>query len=501
MKRIEELPDAELRIFVRPELPAPDALSTVYLIGICGTGMGSLAGLFQASGYLVSGSDDAAWPPMSTRLADLGIRVIQGYDAAHLEPAPDLVVVGNACTPRHVEAASARERGLTQASLPEALRRYFIEGRTSLVVAGTHGKTTTTSLLVHVMRSAGLDPSFLVGGVMRNGNASYGVGEGQHFVVEGDEYDSAYFDKRPKFLHYAPHRAIVTSMEFDHANIYDDWTDYREAFRTFASTIPAGGTLVLNGDAPEVAALGLWTRAEVITYGVEAPFVDFTATSLVHENGGTSFNLVRRGEDLGRLFLPLAGTHNLLNTLAVCAVALGEGVTVGALRCGLASFEGIKRRQEIRGEEAGALVIDDFAHHPTAVRATIQAIRERWPDRRLVAVFEPRSNSSRRKVFEAGYIEAFLGADAVFLTTPPFRHNDRREDFMDVNHVAAELVRAGIPVGLGKDADELLPHLSRFAQSGDVVLIMSNGDFGNLHARLLDELKARPAYETGSHDR
>lgn len=492
MKRIADLPDAELRVFDRPDLPPPDTISSVYLIGICGTGMGSLAGLFQAAGYRVSGSDDAAWPPMSTRLADLGIRVIQGYDAAHLDPAPDLVVVGNACTPRHPEAASARDRLLTQASLPEALRRYFIDGRTSLVVAGTHGKTTTTSLLVHVLRSAGLDPSFLVGGVMRNGNASYGLGKGPHFVVEGDEYDSAYFDKRPKFLHYAPHRAIVTSMEFDHADIYDDWNDYREAFRTFAATLPAGGTLVLNGDAPEVAALGLWTRADVVTYGIEAPFVDFTATNRVSEDGGTGFNLVRRGEDLGRLFLPLAGTHNLLNTLAVCAVALGEGVDMDGLRRGLASFEGIKRRQEVRGEEAGAVVVDDFAHHPTAVRATLQAIRERWPERRLVAVFEPRSNSSRRKVFEAGYIEAFLGADAVFLATPPFRHNDRREDFMDVNHVAAELVRAGIPVMLGKDADELLPLLSGFVQGGDVVLIMSNGGFGNIHARLLDELKARP---------
>lgn len=493
MKRLDDLPDADLRRFDRPTLPSPDAIRSVYLVGICGTGMGSLAGLFQAAGYRVRGSDDQAWPPMSTRLAELGIDVLQGYDPAHLDPAPDLVVVGNACTPRHVEASVARENGLAQASLPEALHRYFIEGRTSLVVAGTHGKTTTTSLLVHVMRSAGLDPSFLVGGVMRNGNASYGLGRGPHFIVEGDEYDSAYFDKRPKFLHYAPHRAIVTSMEFDHADIYDDWNDYRSAFRSFAGTLPEGGTLVLNGDAPEVAALGLWTRADVVTYGLETPFVDFTARDLDHADGATDFTLVRRGTELGRLHLPLAGTHNLLNTLAVCAVALGEGVTMDGLARGLASFEGIRRRQEVRGEAAGAVVVDDFAHHPTAVRATLQAIRERWPSRRLVAVFEPRSNSSRRKVFEAGYIEAFRGADAVFLASPPFRHNDRREDFMDVHHVAAELVRGSVPVVLGRDADELLPLLSGFVAAGDVVLIMSNGGFGNLHTRLLDSLSNRPA--------
>jgi UDP-N-acetylmuramate: L-alanyl-gamma-D-glutamyl-meso-diaminopimelate ligase len=491
MRRIEDLPDAHLRVFDRPALPDAEAFEDVYLIGICGTGMGSLAGLFHQAGYRVRGSDAAAWPPMSTRLGELGIPVLEGFDADHLDPPPGLVVVGNACTPTHVEAARARESSLAQASLPEAIAQYFIRDRVSLVVAGTHGKTTTTSLLVHVLRTAGLDPGFLVGGVMRNGDMSYGIGAGAHFVIEGDEYDSAYFDKRPKFLHYRPTHAVVTSLEFDHADIYDTWNDYRDAFREFARTVNPAGSLVLNADDPEVRTLARHTGARVVTYGLAAADLDVTAGGVSSEGDGQRFTLVRRGTDLGTFFLPMSGRHNLSNALAVCAVALGEGVTPRALREGLATFAGIRRRQEIRGEVDRVTVLDDFAHHPTAVRATIDAVRERWPERRLVAVFEPRSNSSRRKVFEEGYMGAFDRADAVFLSTPPFRHNDRAEDFMDIGRVTASLERRGIHTGLGRDADELLPALLDWIRPGDVVLVMSNGGFGNIHARLLAALAER----------
>lgn len=491
MRRIQDLPDAHLRIFDRPTLPREDALADVYLIGICGTGMGSLAGLFREAGYVVRGSDAAAWPPMSTRLATLGIPVYEGYDAGRLDPPPDLVVVGNACTPTHVEAARARDEGLVQTSLPEALARYFIRDRTSLVVAGTHGKTTTTSLLVHVLRTAGIDPGFLVGGVMRNGDVSYGLGEGSVFITEGDEYDSAYFDKRPKFLHYRPTHAIVTSVEFDHADIYETWTDYRDAFREFSQLVNPAGSLVLNADDPEVLALARHTGARVVTYGLAAADLDFTAGSIRSEGDGQRFTLLHRGKESGSYFLPMSGRHNLGNALSVCAVALGLGVTPDSLREGLLSFAGIRRRQEIRGEVNQVTVIDDFAHHPTAVRATIDAIRERWPERRLVAVFEPRSNSSRRKVFEEGYVAAFDRANAVFLSTPPFRHNDRAEDFMDIDRVTDALERRGIHTALGRDADELLPALLSWIEPGDVVLIMSNGGFGNIHARLLSDLTNR----------
>jgi UDP-N-acetylmuramate: L-alanyl-gamma-D-glutamyl-meso-diaminopimelate ligase len=487
MKNIADLPDAHLRIFERPDAPAPEALGEVYLIGICGTGMGSLAGLFQQAGYRVRGADANVYPPMSTRLADLGIPVHHGFDPAHLDPPPDLVVVGNACTPTHPEAAYARERRLAQLSLPEALTRYFIRDRRSLVVAGTHGKTTTTSMLVHALRSAGLDPGFLVGGVMRNGGVSYAVGRGPHFVVEGDEYDSAYFDKRPKFMHYRPTSAIVTSMEFDHADIYEGWDDYREAFRAFVGLVPARGLLALCGDDPEVRALAAHTKARVRHYGL-GPGAGVTARDVHRSAEGQRFTLVVDGEALGEVFLPMSGRHNLLNALAVCALALDEGLSAETIAAGFASFEGIRRRQEVRGEAGGVLVVDDFAHHPTAVRETIRAARERWPEHRLVAVFEPRSNSSRRKVFEEGYMQAFDDADAVFFSAPPFRHNDRPEDFMDIDRLVRNLGARGLPAAVHPSAEALLPPLAASLRPGDVALIMSNGGFGGIHEKLLTTL-------------
>ena len=494
MKDLAALPDAHLRQFDRSPLPPPSKIQDVYLIGICGTGMGSLAGLLQQAGYRVSGADQAAYPPMSTRLREMGIEVLEGYDAAHLEPAPDLVVVGNACVPTHPEAAVAREQGMAQCSLPEALAHFFIRDRRSLVVAGTHGKTTTTGMLVHVLRSADVDAGFLVGGVLTGDGRSYDVGTAPYFVVEGDEYDSAYFDKRPKMMHYRPQSAIVTSMEFDHADIYDDWDDYREAFQHFATTVPGGGFLALS-DSPDVRALADHTEARVRVFGLDETS-DITARDVRPIEGGQRFTLVQNGDALADVFLPMSGRHNLRNALAVCAVALDEGIAPDVIAEGLASFQGMKRRQEIRGEAGGVLVIDDFAHHPTAVRETVRAIRERWPKRRLVAVFEPRSNSSRRKVFERAYAEAFEGAAAVFLSAPPLRHNDRADDFLDTDVLVERIQRQSIPASAHLSADALLPHLLAELQPGDVALVMSNGGFGGIHEKLLAALSEREAEQT-----
>ena len=490
MKKLTDFPDAHLRIFKRPLVPHPDATDDVYLIGICGTGMGSLAGLFQQAGYRVRGSDAAAYPPMSTRLAEMGIAVLEGFNPAHLNPPPDLVIVGNACIPTHAEAAYAREQSLVQQSFPQALSHFFLQGRRSLVVAGTHGKTTTTGMLVHVLREAGLDPGFLVGGVMTNGNVSYSVGTGPHFVVEGDEYDSAYFDKRPKFMHYRPTSAIVTSMEFDHADIYDDWDDYREAFRAFANLVPSGDLLVLCGDDAPVRALAEHTVARVRFYGLQDG-ADVTARNIQPTEGGQRFTLTVDAEARGEIVLPMSGRHNLLNALAVCTVALDEGLTPDELAQGFRTFLGMKRRQEVRGDVAGILVVDDFAHHPTAVRETIYAVAERWPGRRVVAVFEPRSNSSRRKIFETPYAEAFDGAALAFFSAPPFRHNDDAMRFMNAETVARTITQRGVPASIYPDADTLLPPLLEAVQPGDVVLIMSNGSFGGLHDRLLENLEKR----------
>lgn len=488
MKRLEDYPDAHLRIFDRPA--PPDRPGSAYLIGICGTGMGALAGLFQEAGMTVSGSDASVYPPMSTRLAAMGIPVHEGFDPAHLIPPPDVVVVGNACTPTHVEAAAARERHLPQLSLPEAVARYFIGDRRSLVVAGTHGKTTTTSLLAHVLRENRLDPGFLVGGVMNNGGISYAVGSGPHFVIEGDEYDSAYFDKRPKFLHYRPTAAIVTSVEFDHADIYASMDAYREAFREFAAIVPPDGVLVLNGDEPEVAALARHARSRIRSYGLDSPSLDVTATDIRTDENGQSFVPIVDGRHLGRMYLGMSGRHNLMNALAVLCVVLEEGLTPEQADAGFRTFSGIQRRQQVVGIEQNIVVVDDFAHHPTAVRATIQAARERWSARRVVAVFEPRSNSSRRKVFEAGYTEAFSDAHAVFLSTPPFRHNDDPSNFMDIDAVLSAIRAQGTDAFKGSDADAILPMLIRYLKPGDVALIMSNGSFGGIHRRLLDALKS-----------
>jgi len=491
VRRLEDFPDAALRIFDRPAPPPPGDVRSVYLIGICGKGMGALAELLVGAGYAVRGSDDAPYPPMSTRLRALGIPIDEGYDPAHLDPAPDVVVVGNAATPTHPEAAAARERGLVQLSLPEALAHFFLHDRKPLVVAGTHGKTTTTGLLAHVLAAAGRDPGFFVGGVLAGEDATARRGTGAPFAVEGDEYDAAYFDKRPKMWLYRPTSAVVTSLEFDHADIYADWDDYRAAFEHFAGLLPPHGLLVLNADAGDVRALAAHTHARVRTYALDTE-ADLTARDLRPEPGGQRFTLVVDGAPAAEAFLPLGGRFNVANALAVAALALDEGLTPAEVAAGLASFRGMKRRQEVAGEAGGVLVVDDFAHHPTAVEATVKGVRERWPGRRIVAVFEPRSNSSRRKLFETPYGESFDSADRVFLATPPLRHNDDLADFMDPETVAATIRRRGTPATSYPSADALLPDLLTALQPGDLALVMSNGSFDGLVAKLLSALSDAP---------
>ena len=491
MKSAADLPDAHLRTFSRPPLPSPDAIDDVYLVGICGTGMGALAGLFRQAGYAVRGSDEAAYPPMSTHLAVQGIPVLEGYDPAHLDPPPDLTIVGNACTPTHPEATVAREERLPQASFPEALGHYVLAdpARHPIVVAGTHGKTTTTGLIIHLLAEAGCDPGFLVGGVMQDRETSYALGSGAPFVVEGDEYDSAYFDKRPKFVHYRPHRAVVTSMEFDHADIYADPQEYRRAFEAFVALLDAdAGPLALCGDHEAVRSLAAHTQAPVRTYGLAA-HNDVTVRDVRETPDGQDATLVVDGESVAALHLPMHGRHNLQNALAASAMALAEGVSPEQIANGLASFPGMKRRQEVRGEPGGVLVLDDFAHHPTAVDATLRGIRAAHPERRLLAVFEPRSNSSRRKVFEAAYSRAFDAADRVFLKAPPVRHNDAADAMLDPSVVVERLRAQSIPANTFADVDTLLDALVRAARPGDVALLMSNGSFDGLHERLLTALR------------
>lgn len=486
---IDELPDASLRQFSRPDVPPPAEIEDVHLIGICGTGMGALAGLFHEAGMNVGGADDGVYPPMSTHLAERGIPVQEGYDPTHLDPPPDLTVVGNACTPTHPEAAYAREERLPQQSFPEALSHCFLtDARRPLVVTGTHGKTTTTGLLVHLLRQAGRDPGFLIGGVMENTGQSYALGTDAPFVIEGDEYDSAYFDKRPKFMHYRPQAVVVSSVEFDHADIFADRGDYRNAFENFVGLLDTDGLLALCGDDPDVRALADHTSATARTYGFD-PNNDVRAEDLTTTADGQRFTLRLDGQSEDVRF-PHPGRHNVENALAAALLAHREGVSLPEIAAGLASFEGMKRRQEVRGCPNDVLVIDDFAHHPTAVAATVRAVRTAHPNRRLVAIFEPRSNTSRRALFQDEYGSAFDAANRVFLKTPPVRHNDDPDAMLDPEAVVQTIRARGTPAETFDDVETVLPTLVDTLRPGDVALLMSNGSFGGLPERLPTALAA-----------
>lgn len=492
---IDDLPDADLRRFDRPSVPPPDELEDIYFIGICGTGMGALAGLCKEAGYSVRGSDDGVYPPMSTHLAAQDIPVFDGYDPAHLDPPPDLTVVGNACTPTHPEATYAREKQLPQQSFPEALAHCFLtDARRPLVVTGTHGKTTTTGLVVHLLQYAGLDPGFLVGGVRQSGGGSYALGSDPPFVVEGDEYDSAYFDKRPKFMHYRPHHAVVTSVEFDHADIFADEEDYRRTFQSFVELVHPDGVLALCGDSPNTRALVNHTNATVRTYGLAAGN-DVRASPVTATPDGQQFTL-HVADRQAEVYLPLHGDHNVQNALAAALLAHREGMSVEQIANGLAAFPGMKRRQERRGCPNDILLLDDFAHHPTAVRATLQAVRRGHPNRRVVAIFEPRSNSSRRKIFETAYGEAFDDANLAFLKAPPVRHNDDAETMLDPATVIQTIRNRGTRADTFEDVDSMLPTLLETLRPGDVAVLMSNGSFDGLPDRLLDALDS----DTNSHE-
>lgn len=485
-KKLAQLPDAELRTFARTAVD-PAQIKRVHLVGVCGTAVGSLAGLLREAGYVVSGSDEGCYPPMDALIQELGITFFEGFDAKHLEGA-DVVVVGNASRPDNPEAAYARDNGVPTLSLSEAVAMLFIKDKRSLVVAGTHGKTTTSGLLAHVFASAGKDPSYLIGGVPQGFGKGYHVGEGDHFVIEGDEYDTAYFDKRPKFLHYRPRTAVITSLEFDHIDIYDDLDDYRQAFMFLAEAVPEDGKLFVWGDSEETRALANKRNAK--TYGLGAGN-DITAKDVSVSPAGQRFILVIDGEDIGVLETPQFGEHNLNNVLSVCAVALSEGLTFEELKKGIGSFAGMKRRQEVFAEAKGVTFIDDFAHHPTAVRETLKAMRMKYPERRIVALFEPRSNTSRRKLFEQGYIEVFDAADVLGLKVPPMRHNDVAEDFMDAERVVREVTGRGTAASLYVDVDEMVAAVAPMLRSGDVVLIMSNGSFDGIYTKLVDAWRVR----------
>lgn len=481
-RKLASLPDASVRLFPRVIPQDISSLGRIHLSGVCGKAMAPLAVLLASKGFALSGSDEDIYPPMSDVVTALGIDFKKGFLGENLIGS-DAVVIGNVCGPQHPEAKYAREHGIPTLSLPEAIHDAFIKDAKSLVVAGTHGKTTTTGLLAHVFASAGRNPGYMIGGVMQDGEESSAPGKGEYFIIEGDEYDTAYFDKSPKFLHYAPHAAIITSLEFDHVDIYNDMQEYTDAFKFLVKEIPSTGSLFLCGDHDEVKNLGKGAVCDVVTYGFKASN-HITPDDVVVTEAGQEFNLMIGGEKIGRFAISLPGNHNLLNVLSVCGLALLEGISPDDLRKGLSSFKGMKRRQEVVAEVNGVTIIDDFAHHPTAVKETISAIHNKYPSRRIVAFFEPRSNTSRRKIFEVAYGESFGQADMVFISTPALRTMDDPKEFIKPEHIVESLKKSGTEAFSVKSADELLALAVPKIISGDVVLIMSNGSFDGICNKL-----------------
>lgn len=475
--------------------PALDAMAAakparIHLVGVAGTGMGSFAGMLKAAGYEVTGSNQNVYPPMSDMLKAWGIETMTPYAAENLARArPTAVVIGNVIRRENPEATAVREQNIPALSFPAALGALFLKPRHSIVIAGTHGKTTTSALMGHVLVSAGKDPSFLVGGVTLNYAGNYRYGQGPHFVVEGDEYDTAYFDKGPKFLHYQPRTAILTSVEFDHADIYRDMAHYTQSFERFVALIPPDGNLVACASYPNVKQLAKACRGKVITYsasaGVEA---DLTPAHVRFGPEGARFTVMENEKPLGELLLPMGGAHNVENALGVFAAGRAVGLSFDELRQGFATFRGVKRRQEVRGEPRGILVIDDFAHHPTAVKETLAAVKGRYAGRRLWAIFEPRSNTSRRNIHQDAYAKSFTGADVASVKVPDPHDKIPQGEGLDVPLLAKALQAHGIAASAAPSVDALLDEVSAGARPGDVLLVMSNGSFGGFIDKLLARL-------------
>jgi len=472
----------------------------IHLSGICGTAMASLAGLLQLEGYRVTGSDKAAYPPMSDLLGGLGIPVMEPYAERNLDatsdlPAPDLVVIGNALSRGNPEVERVLDERIPFTSMAALVHEEFLVGRTSLVVAGTHGKTTTTSLLAWIYQVAArenpaLEPSFLIGGVAENFGTSFQLRPTHTFIIEGDEYDTAFFDKGPKFLHYFPDALILTHVEFDHADIYSDLAAVKTAFKRLVNLVPRRGLIVAFDGSANVTECVERAFCRVERYGFSATS-DWRIQNLRHEDGLTRWEVWRGGALWAELAMSLAGEHNALNATAAAALASGQGLTVEAIKEAVASFKSVKRRLEVRAQVAGVTVIDDFAHHPTAIRETLRALRSVYPNSRLWVVLEPRSNTLRRKVLESDLIASLRLADRVILAGVYQQQRIPEAERLNPEEVVQALNAAGTPAVLRPDVDAIVNEIAPQLESGDVVAILSNGGFDGIYEKLPARLRER----------
>ncbi|MBI9088861.1 MAG: UDP-N-acetylmuramate:L-alanyl-gamma-D-glutamyl-meso-diaminopimelate ligase [Desulfobacterium sp.] len=464
----------------------PETVKKIHMIAACGTGMGALACILQDMGYAVTGSDQDVYPPMSDFLSHKGIRLIKGFHPDNLDPETDLVIVGNAVFRSNPEAVATMERKIPYCSMPQALNRFAAAGKKIILVTGTHGKTTTASLMAHVLNEAGLDPSFMIGGIVTDFNGNYRIGKGEHIVIEGDEYDTAFFDKGPKFMHYNPYVTIMTGVEFDHADIFRDLDHVKEVFTNFVKKLtPESLAIAFNEDRnlDEVLAFG---KCGIQRYGDDAG--DWSCVDLKAEDGKSVFKIKDPTGSLGTFTTPMMGHHNIMNALAVIAASKRINVPDECLAAALDSFAGVKRRQEVRGVKNGITVMDDFAHHPTAVRETLKAVGPFYKDGRIIAVFEPRTNSSMRTVFQAVYPPAFDGADMVCVRRPSKIDKIPPEERLSPEKLVADICERGTDAHLFDNTDTIINFLVQRGEKNDLMLIMSNGGFDNIHDRLLERL-------------
>jgi UDP-N-acetylmuramate: L-alanyl-gamma-D-glutamyl-meso-diaminopimelate ligase len=462
----------------------------VHLIGVCGTAMATLAALLKSKGFDVRGSDQNVYPPMSDFLIQQGITLLQGYRPEHISSDLDLVVVGNAISRGNPELEEVLDRKIRYCSLPEAVRDHFLWAARSVVITGTHGKTTTTALTSWLLADGGVDPSVLIGGIAENFDSSFRVGGGREFVIEGDEYDSAFFDKTAKFLKYLPDIAVVGNIEYDHADIYPDLDAIRLTFLRFVNLIPRRGLLLLGADNVEALALQKKAHCRVETFGL-ADNADWHAYDLQVASTSTMFKVRREGALAGTFELPLLGAYNVRNALAAIAVGAAVGLSIDTMAVSLRRFKGVRRRLQHRGTVRGIAVYDDFAHHPTAIAETLAGVRSAYPDRRIWAIFEPRSATSCRRVFQEDFARAFEKANRVILPAV-FRSTLPEGERLSAEQLIDDLKSSGIDARYIPQTDEIVKTVAREGRDGDLVIIMSNGGFDDIHEKLLTALAAKP---------
>lgn len=468
-------------------IPRPEA-KHIHILGICGTAMAPLAGLLRGRGWTVTGSDAGVYPPMSTFLESLGVPVFSGYDPVHLTPPPDLVVVGNAISRGNPELEAVLDARLPYLSLPETIRHLFLPGKIPLVVTGTHGKTTTSAMLAWCLYRLGADPSFLVGGLPQNFGAGYRLGAGEYFVLEGDEYDTAYFDKAPKFFHYRPALLVINAIEFDHADIYPDVETIEKQFRQLVNMLPAGGRLIYHAGCPRSSAVATRGHCPRISFGL-APGADWQARDLRTDPEGLSFTLLHREQAAGQIRLQVFGEYNALNALAVCAVLAELGFSRDGVIAALAEFQGVERRLTMRAEIGGIRIFDDFAHHPTAIRHTLRAVRQRFPGQRIWAVFEPRSWTCRKNIHQEAMAGCFDDADRILLAAVFRPEQIPAAERFRPELAAAALAARGLDARYLPDTGQIAVFLAENVNPGDVVVVMSNGGFDGIFDKLRKELK------------